>query len=120
MAAGCAARLKGDEVDTWVGINNKDQVLLMAGRKDWNFWGEKTELTLQIDSEPPLSLEGWKWSNLVLVLLPNDKDVDALRKAATLQWRLQTGNYSAKVHDVGRALDAAAACTREKRLSPPD
>lgn len=118
MAAGCAARLKGDEIDTWVTINNKDQVLLIAGRKDWNFWGEKTELTLQIDGNPPLSLEGWKWSNLVLVLLPNDRDVAALRKAAALEWHFSTSDYIAKVHDVGAALDAAAACTKEKRPSP--
>ena len=66
VAAGCAARLKGDEVDTFVTLNNKDQVILIAGRKDWNFWGEDTGLTLQIDSQPPLSLKGWKWNNLVL------------------------------------------------------
>jgi hypothetical protein len=117
VAAGCAARLKGDEVDMFVTINNKDQVLLMPARKDWNFWGEKTELTLQIDSQPPLSLEGWKWSNMVLVLLPDDRDVAALRKASVLQWNLPTGKYSAKVHDVGAALDAVAACIKEKSAS---
>ena len=113
------ARLKGDEVDTWVTINNDDKVLLMAGRKDWNFWGEKIDLTLQIDSQPPLPLGGWKWGNLVLVLLPDDRDVAALRKASALRWHLPSGDYSTKVHDVGSALDAAAACTKTKRPSTP-
>jgi hypothetical protein len=119
MAAGCAARLKGNEVDTLVTINNKDQTLLLAGRKDWNSWGEQIKLTLQIDSKPPLSLEGWKWSNLALVLLADDKDVASLRKASVLRWHLPTGDYSATVHDLGSALDAAAACTKKKRLSTP-
>jgi hypothetical protein len=39
LAGGCAAVLKGDEVDTWVLINNHDQVILIAGRHDWNFLG---------------------------------------------------------------------------------
>ncbi|HEU5457849.1 MAG TPA: hypothetical protein VFU68_04465, partial [Terracidiphilus sp.] len=116
-AGGCAARLGGSEVDTYLTINNKDQVLLMAGRKDWNFWSQEIELTLQIDSQPPLSLKGTQWSNLVLVLLPDDKDVAALRKASSLKWQLPSGSYSAKVHDVGLALDSVAACTREKRIS---
>lgn len=119
MAAGCAARLKGDEIDTWVTINNKDQVLLIAGRKDWNFWGQKAELTLQFDSHPPMSLEGWEWGNLILVLLPDDGDVAALRKASNLKWHFPGGNYSTKVHDLGLALDAAAACTKEKRHTTP-
>ncbi len=119
VAAGCAARLKGDEVDTWITINNNDQVLLFAGRKDWNFWGQQIDLTLQIDTQEQLSLKGWKWSNLVLVLMPDDRDVAALRKASVLRWHFPTGDYSAKVHDVGSALDAAVACTKEKRLSTP-
>jgi hypothetical protein len=119
VAAGCAALLKGDEVDTYVTVNNNDQVLLIAGRKTWNFWGQKIDLTLQIDTQAPLSLGGWQWSNLVLVLLPDNRDVAALRKASALRWHFPTGEYSSKLHDVGSALDAAAACTKEKRLSTP-
>jgi hypothetical protein len=119
LASGCAARFKGDEIDTWVTINNKDQVLLMVGRKVWNFLGQDINLTLQIDTLPPLSLGGSKLNNLVLLLLPDDRDVAALRKASTLRWHFPMGDYSTKVHDVGSALDAVTACTKEKRLSTP-
>lgn len=113
---GCAARLKGDEVDTWVSINNSDQVLLIAGRPDWNSWGQEVKLTLQIDSQAPRSFTASKWNNLVLLLLFDDKDVAALRKASSLRWHLPSGDYYAKVHDVGSALDAAALYTRKKRV----
>lgn len=116
LEGGCAARLSGDEVDTMVSINNKDQVLLIAGRRDWNSWGEEVKLTLQFDSQPPRSFTAWKWNNLVLLVLVDDKDVVALRKASTLKWHLSTGDYSANVSDVGLALDAASACTKGKRV----
>ena len=114
-AGGCAAVLKGDEVDTWVLINNNDQVILIAGRHDWNFWGDSIKLTLQIDSRAPRSFDANKWNNLVLLLLPDAKDVAALRKASSLKWHLPIGDFSAKVHDVGAAIDAAAECTRNGR-----
>jgi hypothetical protein len=114
-AGGCAAVLKGDEVDTWLTVNNNDQVLLIVGRHDWNFWGERIKLTLQIDSQAPRSFDASKWNNLVLLLLPDENDVTALRKASSLKWHLPNGDYSAKVHHVGAALDAAAECTRNQR-----
>lgn len=120
VAAGCAARLKGDEVDTFVTINDIDQVLLIAARKDWNFWGEKTEMTLQIDSQAPVSLEGWKFSNMILVLLPDERDAAALRKASVLHWHFPMGDYRTRVHDVGSALDAVAACKKEKGPGTPN
>ena len=117
LGVGCTARLEGKEVDTMLSINNDNQVLLIAGRREWNALGEEVKLTLQFDSQPPGSFKGWRWNNLVLLLLVDDKDVAALRKASTLKWRLPTGDYTAEVHDVGSALDAASACTKQKRVS---
>jgi hypothetical protein len=111
----CTARLDGDEIDTMVSINNEGQVLLIAGRRDWNQWGGDIKLTLQFDSGPSRSFTAWVWNNLVLLLLVDDADVAALRKASTLKWGLPKGEYSAKVHDVGTALDSVVACTKEKR-----
>ena len=117
LPSGCGARLEGKQVDTMLSINNENQVLLIAGHREWNAAGEEIKLTLQFDSEAPRSLTGWRWNNLVLMLLVDKKDVTALRKASILRWRLPTGDYTAEVHDVGSALDAASECTKQKRVS---
>jgi hypothetical protein len=116
LGSGCAARLNGNEVDTMLSINDKDQVLLVAGRRDWSFSAGDVKLTLQFDSQPPRSFAAARWNNLVLLLLVDDKDVVALRKASSIKWHLPDGDYSAKLHDVGSALDAASACTKDKRI----
>jgi hypothetical protein len=89
----------------------------MAGRREWNYWAENIKLTLQIDSQPPRSFEANRWNNLVFLLLPDQNDVLALRKASDLRWHLPTGDYHTKVNDVGAAIDAAAACTKAKRAA---
>ena len=111
----CAARLEGSEISTTVSINSEDQVLLVAGRRDWATWGENFELTLQFDSQPPRPFKASRWNNLLLLLLVDDADVTALRNASTLKWHLPIGDYTAQVHDVGAALDSAIACTKTKR-----
>jgi hypothetical protein len=115
LGSACAARLNGNEVDTMLSINDKDQVLLVAGRRDWSFSAGDVKLTLQFDSQPPRSFAAKRWNNLVLLVLADDKDVVGLRKASSIKWHLPDGDYSAKLHDVGSALDAASACTKETR-----
>lgn len=111
----CSARLQGSEVNTWVAINERDEVIVTAARADWDALEKEIEVTLQIDAERPKRFTAVAFNKLVLVVLRDAKDVAALRKASTLWWRMPTGNYAAKVHDVGAALDAATACTRQKR-----
>jgi len=116
LGSGCAARLNGDEVDTMLSINDKDQVLLVAGRRDWSFPAADVKLTLQFDSQPPRSFVAARWNNLILLVLVDDRDVVALRKASSIGWHLSDGDYSAKLHEVGSALDAASACTKDRRI----
>jgi Tfp pilus assembly protein PilZ len=111
----CTARLDGNEIDTMVSINNSDQVLLIAGRKDWNTWGGNINLTLRFDSEPPRPYSAWVWNNLVMLLLTKDEDVATLRKAFTLKWVLPRGEYSTRINGIAMALDSVTACTKEKR-----
>ncbi len=111
----CSARLQGSDVNTWVAINERDEVIVTAARADWDAFEKEIEVTLQIDGGRPRRHTGVAFNNLVLVVLRDAKDVAALRKASTLWWRMPTGNYAAKVHDVGAALDAATTCTRQKR-----
>ncbi len=118
IGTGCSARLNGSQGDTLVSINEKDQVLLMAGHHDWNVWEGKRSVQVQFDAGPPRSLDGYGFANMVFVLLPSEPDVAALRKASKITWRLPTGEYSAAVHDTGQALDAATSCTRNKRKPP--
>jgi hypothetical protein len=116
LGSGCAARVNGNEVDTMLSITDKDQVLLVAGRRDWSFSAGDVKLTLQFGSQKPRSFAAVRWNNLVLLVLADDKDVVALRKASSIKWHLPDGDYSATLHDVGSALDAASACTKEKRI----
>jgi len=117
VGSGCAVRLQGKQVDTILSLNNDDKVLLIAGRREWNSAGEQIAITVQFDSQPAGSYTGWKWNNLVLLLLVDDKDVAALRKASAIRWHLPSGDYTAEVHDVGSALDSASACKKQKGTS---
>lgn len=116
LGSGCAARLNGNEVDTMLSINDKDQVLLVAGRRDWSFPAGDVKLTLQFDSQPPRPFVASRWNNLILLVVVDDRDVVALRKASSIGWHLSEGDYSARLHDVGSALDAASACTKDRRI----
>jgi hypothetical protein len=50
LGSACAARLNGNDVDTMLSINDKDQVLVIAGRPDWSFSAGDLKVTLQFDS----------------------------------------------------------------------
>jgi hypothetical protein len=115
VGTACTARLPGDKVDVLVSINDADQVLLMVGHHEWNVWSGKRLARLQFDGGPAQSVDAYGFANLVYVMLRKDADVAALRRAKKLTWGLPTGTYSAEVHDVSTALDAAISCTRSKR-----
>jgi len=112
----CTARIKGDQVDTMLMLNNVGSPLLVAGRPDWAELLGDAEAGLAIDGAPPEAVKASLFNNLVMTLVTDDALLQRLRRANTLDWSLPFGHFHAMVSGLGVALDALAVCEKKAAI----
>lgn len=109
----CAARLTGSEVDTMLVVNGSGQLILVAGRADWQGSGPE-EAALRIDDFQIEHLQASAFNNLVLLEIGNEGILKRLQAAKDLYWTLPSGKYHAAVAGLGDALDWVRRCEHGK------
>lgn len=114
----CAARLVGDQADTLLMLNKAGALVLAAGHGDWTGLKGQAPISLSIDGAIPEALNATMMNEIVLTLVTDPDMVERLRRAHSLSWDLPSGHYTAKVSDLGKALDAISAC-RGSQPGPP-
>ena len=115
----CEVRNAGDEVDTILILNDRGELLLIGGHRDWATWGGDAPLKLSIDGGPPLAMKASTVTNLIMTLVTDPDLVRRLRAARTLDWTLPTGHVRGDVTGLGAAMDAMAACKSDMRSGSP-
>lgn len=106
----CRAVKSGAGVDTQLVRNNKDKMVLIAGRPDWDLPLEPAKLTLAIDDKQAVEMLGHPIGPVVLVEIDDDAQARQLRSATTLKWHFPWGDYSASVAGLGAAYDKLIVC----------
>ena len=106
----CVARREGGEVDTMLMLNQKGDLLFVAGRKDWEHLTANKEIALQIDGLKIDHLIAIFYTNLVFLRIIDESIVRRLRSATTVVWNLPTGKYRAVVTGLGAAMDSLRDC----------
>jgi hypothetical protein len=115
----CAARLSGDEIDTMLMLNQKGQLILVAGRAEWHASGPE-EIGLRIDDYELEHLQASAFNNLVLLLISDTAVLKRLMAARDLYWTLPSGRYHATVSGLDNALEWIHQCEQGKRLGNDD
>lgn len=111
----CAARLAGNEVDTMLMLNQKGELILVAGRADWRASGSQ-EIGLRIDGFELDHLQASAFNNLVLLPISDEAVLKRLKAAKDLYWSLPAGKYHAAVAGLGAALEWVRTCEQGKHL----
>jgi hypothetical protein len=90
--------------------NNRNHMILIAARGDWDVSGSRT-ISLAIDQGEPVSLEAQGVGPLILTEIADAALERKLRDASTLTWILPTDRYTADVTGLGAAFDLVASCS---------
>ncbi|MGH7813904.1 MAG: hypothetical protein ACREQI_07885 [Candidatus Binataceae bacterium] len=96
-------------------LNRDDQLILAAGRTDWQASGSE-DISLRIDAFEIAHLQATAFDNLVLLPVRNGAVLKRLKTATDLYWLLPSGTYHATVSGLGDALEWVRRCERRKRL----
>jgi len=110
----CVARREGSEVNSMLMLNEQRELLLIAGRQDWERPTENKEIALLIDESKFERLPAIFYNNLVFLRVTDESFVRRLRLATTIVWLLPDGKYKANVERLGAAVDSLNACERKR------
>jgi hypothetical protein len=108
--AGCSAKVRGDQIDTIILVNNDGELVLLGGHSDWSTWGGPVPLALAIDDAPPVHLTATTALNLIAIRVQDAGLLARLRAARALDWTIPTGHVRGEVTGLGAAMDAVKAC----------
>lgn len=109
-SGGCGARLGGEEVDTLLMTNRRGQLLLAAGRPEWDIPPGEVQIGLQIGEAAPKVVKVGKLKNIIFVLMDSDERERELMSAHQLRWYFVSGLLTASVPHIGEAVNALKAC----------
>ena len=110
----CVARLPGAEVDTMLMLNKDGDLLLVAGREDWQQPAGNWDISVQVDDVEIEHVKATVFNNLVFLLVKDESTVHRLRAAKVIAWYLPVGVYRASVAGLGSALDSLRMCEQTR------
>lgn len=105
----CTAVKTGQEVNTRLMRNGRDQMILVAARGDWNS-NDPAAVKLSIDGAEPEFVMGLRVGPLLMVQVDKPGLEARLRTAQTLDWTTPWGMFHADVAGLGDAFDQVEAC----------
>lgn len=111
MGAGrsCVALKRGEEVNTRLMRNGRNQMILVAAKSAWNS-NDPITARLSIDGAEPVTVLGLRVGPLVMVQVDKPDMDTALKAARTLDWTMPWGSFHADVAGLGEAFAKVEAC----------
>jgi hypothetical protein len=106
----CRAMKEGDAIDTQVARGKDGDMLLVAGRPDWDHVNNALHLTISVDDGPPISLKGFSIGPTAFVVIDDGALLRQLKTAHRVSWTFPWGHFTAVVDGLGQAFDSIQYC----------
>jgi hypothetical protein len=105
----CTAAKLGPEVNTRLMRNERNQMILITARGNWNS-NDPAAVTLSIDGVETEFVMGMRVGPLMMVVIDKPAMEARLKAARTLDWNTPWGDFHADVAGLGEAYDKVEIC----------